>query len=73
MNKESYVKAVTKRLTCSKARQAEFVRDLMRDLYKSLEEEHDYLTSDEVIAEYILDYCEEELVEEDDEECSLEH
>ena len=53
---------------------AEFVRDLMRDLYKSLEEEHDYRTSDEAIAEYILDHCEEELVEEDDEEeCSLEH
>ena len=53
---------------------AEFVRDLMCDLYKSLEEEHDYLTSDEAIAEYILDHCEEELVEEDDEEeCSLEH
>ena len=52
---------------------AEFVRDLMHDLYKLLEEEHDYLTSDEAIAEYILDNCEEELVEEDDEECSLEH
>ena len=53
---------------------AEFVRDLMHGLYKSLEEEHDYLTSDEAIAEYILDNCEEELVEEDDEEeCSLEH
>ena len=53
---------------------AEFVRDLMRDLYKLLEEEHDYRTSDEAIAEYILDHCEEELVEEDDEEeLSLEH
>ena len=53
---------------------AEFVRDLMHDLYKLLEEEHDYLTSDEAIAEYILGHCEEELVEEDDEEeYSLEH
>lgn len=53
---------------------AEFVRDLMHDLYILLEEEHDYLTSDEAIAEYILGNCEEELVEEDDEEeCSLEH
>ena len=32
MNKESYVKAVAKRLTCSKARQAEFVRDLESDI-----------------------------------------
>ena len=52
---------------------AEFVRDLMRDLYKSLEEEHDYLTSDEAIAEYVLDHCEEELVEDEEEELSLEH
>lgn len=50
-----------------------YVRGLMDGLYKSLEEEHDYRTSDEAIAEHILDYCEEELVEEDDEECSLEH
>lgn len=50
-----------------------YVRGLMDGLYKSLEEEHDYLTSDERVVEYILDHCEEELVEEDDEECSLEH
>lgn len=51
-----------------------YVRSLMDDLYKQLEEEHDYLTSDEAIAEYILGHCEEELVEEDDEEeLSLEH
>lgn len=51
-----------------------FIRGLMDDLYKQLEEEHDYLTDDEVVVQYILDHCEEELVEEDDEEeCSLEH
>ena len=36
MNKESYVKAVAKRLTCSKARQAEFVRDLESDIAAAL-------------------------------------
>lgn len=51
-----------------------YVRSLMDELYSILEAEHDYLTSDEAIAEYILGHCEEELVEEDDEEeCSLEH
>lgn len=36
MNKESYVKAVAKRLTCSKARQVEFVRDLESDIAAAL-------------------------------------
>lgn len=50
-----------------------YVRGLMDKLYKDLEEEHDYLTSDEVVVEYILGHCEEELVEEDEDELSLEH
>lgn len=50
-----------------------YVRGLMDDLYTALEEEHDHLTSDETVAEYILDHCEEELVEEDEDELSLEH
>lgn len=50
-----------------------YVRGLMDDLYTTLEEEHDYLTSDETVAAYILDRCEEELVEEDEDELSLEH
>lgn len=53
----------------------EFVRGLMDQLYEDLEEEHDYLTSDEVVVEYILDHCKDELVEDEDEEeeLSLEH
>lgn len=53
----------------------EYVRSLMDQLYKDLEEEHDYLTSDETVVAYILDHCEEELVEEDEDEdeLSLEH
>jgi hypothetical protein len=56
----------------------EFIRSLMDQLYKDLEEEHDYLTDDERVVEYILDYCEGELVEDEDEgeeeeEVSLEH
>lgn len=50
-----------------------YVRGLMDDLYTTLEEEHDYLTGDETVAAYILDNCEEELVEEDEDELSLEH
>lgn len=50
-----------------------YVRGLMDDLYTTLEEEYDYLTSDEVVVAYILDHCEEELVEEDEDELSLEH
>lgn len=50
-----------------------YVRSLMDDLYTTLEEEHDHLTSDEAVVEYILDHCEEELVEEDEDELSLEH
>ena len=52
---------------------AGYVRGLMDDLYTTLEEEYDYLTSDEVVVEYILDHCKEELVEEDEDELSLEH
>ena len=51
----------------------EFIRGLMDQLYKDLEEEHDYLTDDERVVEYILDHCEDELVEEDEDELSLEH
>lgn len=36
MNQTSYVKAVAKRLACSKARQAEFVRDLESDIAAAL-------------------------------------
>ena len=50
----------------------EFIRGLMDQLYKDLEEEHDYLTDDERVVEYILDHCEDELVEDED-ELSLEH
>ena len=54
-----------------------FIRGLMDQLYKDLEEEHDYLTDDERVVEYILDHCEDELVEEDEDEdedeLSLEH
>ena len=38
MNKQSYTKAVAKRLTCSKARRDEFVRDLESDIAASLAE-----------------------------------
>lgn len=50
-----------------------YVRSLMDDLYTTLEEEHDYLTDDERVVEYILDHCEDELVEDEEEELSLEH
>lgn len=49
-----------------------YVRSLMDDLYTTLEEEYDYLTSDEAVVEYILDHCEEQLVE-DPEEISCAH
>lgn len=42
----------------------EFVRGRMRALYRTLENEYDYLTSDETVAEYLLEHCEEVLVEE---------
>lgn len=42
----------------------EFVRGRMRDLYHDLEEEYDYLTSDEVVVEYLLEHCDELLAEE---------
>lgn len=38
------------------------------DAYKRLEAEYDYLTSDEVVATYILEYCPEELTPEEEEE-----
>lgn len=49
----------------------EFLKDKMRDLYCALEEEYEYLTSDEVVTEYILEYEEDEIdaaLEEQDEE-----
>jgi hypothetical protein len=39
----------------------EFLREHMRDLYRSLEREYDYLTSDELIRDYILDEHEDEI------------
>lgn len=52
-----------------------YVHGLMDELYKDLEKEYEYLTSDETVVEYILDHCEDELVEDEDEEeeVSLEH
>lgn len=38
------------------------------DAYKRLEAEHDYLTSDDTVASYILDHCPEELVDHEEEE-----
>ena len=38
------------------------------DLYRRLEAEYDYLTSDEVVAEHILEHCPEELTEDEEEE-----
>ena len=38
------------------------------DAYKRLEQEHEYLTSDEVVATYILEHCPEELTPEVEEE-----
>lgn len=49
----------------------EFLKDKMRDLYKQLEKEHEHLTSDEVVTEYILEYEEgdiDELLDEQREE-----
>ena len=43
-------------------------RDLAAKYYRNLEAEHEYLTSDEVVVQYILDNQEEELVETEDEE-----
>lgn len=40
-----------------------FLRGKMRDLYSQLEEEHDYLTSDEAVTEYILANREDEIDE----------
>lgn len=49
-----------------------YVRGLMDELYKDLEKEYEYLTSDETVVEYILDHCEEQLIE-DPEEISCAH
>lgn len=38
-------------------------RSLADGLYTALEEEHDYLTSDEHVAEFILEYCQDEIKE----------
>ncbi|MDM0116876.1 hypothetical protein QTI66_32640 [Variovorax sp. J22R133] len=46
----------------------EACRALMRELYHDLEEEHDYLTSDDKVVEIILDCYAEELVDPDAEE-----
>lgn len=39
----------------------EVFEDAAQKLYRSLEEEHDYLTSDEVVKEYILEHREEDI------------
>lgn len=39
----------------------EVFNDAAKKLYRSLEEENDYLTSDEVVKEYILDHREEDI------------
>ena len=49
----------------------EFVRGRMRDLYHDLEEEYDYLTSDEAVVEYLLEYSDELLVEETEDVAEL--
>ena len=41
----------------------EFLKDKMRGLYRQLEEEHEHLTSDEVVTEYILEHEEEDIDE----------
>ena len=41
----------------------EFLKDKMRELYRQLEEEHEHLTSDEVVTEYILEHEEEDIDE----------
>ena len=41
----------------------EFLKDKMRGLYRQLEEEHEHLTSDEVVIEYILEHEEEDIDE----------
>ena len=50
----------------------EFVRWRMRDLYHDLEEEYDHLTSDETVVEYLLEHCDELLVEEPETEAEAE-
>lgn len=40
---------------------AEFLRGKMRDLYSNLEEEHEYLTSDEYVLGYLLEHEEGEI------------
>ena len=46
----------------------EFLKDKMRELYRQLEEEHEHLTSDEVVTEYILEHEEEDIDELPDEQ-----
>lgn len=49
----------------------EFLRDKMCDLYSRLEEEFEYLTSDEEVTTHVLEFCEDEIdaaLEEQDEE-----
>lgn len=39
----------------------EFLRGKMRTLYRQLEKEYEYLTSDEEVTTYVLDCCEDEI------------
>lgn len=41
--------------------------DLASGLYRDLEEEHDHLTSDETVVDYILEHCEAELTKDEEE------
>ena len=45
-------------------------KELADQLYADLEAEHDYLTSDEQVIEFILDHASDELIEEEDEEAA---
>ena len=49
-----------------------FCRDLANDLYKALKEEYEYLTSDEVIVEYILENLDDDELRDPDEELDQE-
>lgn len=50
----------------------EFVRGRMSDLYRALENEYDYLTRDETVVDYLLEHCEELLVEDPEPETEAE-
>lgn len=58
---------------CScQADMAEWVKEACRSLYRSLNEEYDFLTSNEHVTEILIDLCPEEIDEAYDEEQELE-